>query len=74
MIYSCECKKTKHRIRVVYTNGEKDTIAYTSNECRSNTLFLNNGCVYKEYVQSRYDANFQGCIVCGVRSFYRLNR
>jgi len=73
MIYSCECKKIKYRIGVVYTNGDKDTVGYTGNDCKSNTLFLNNGCIYTDYVESRYQANFQGCVVCGVRSFYRLN-
>lgn len=72
MISSCGCTDFKYDIQVTYTNGQKDTITVRGNSCARNTLFLNNGCIYQRYVESRYEANFQCCVVCGVRSFHKL--
>ena len=69
---SCECNTFKYDIQVSYTNGEKDTITVTGSNCNDNNLFLNNGCIYKRYLTGRYEANYQGCVVCGVRSFHKL--
>lgn len=72
LIYSCECKKIKYDIEVVYVNGAKDTITVKGNECSSNILYFHDECLYRRYVESKYEANFQDCVVCGIRSFRYL--
>lgn len=72
MISSCDCSDIKYDISVKYTNGDTDTITVTGSTCASNYLYFNDGCVYKRYITSTHEAHFQECVVCGVRSFYKI--
>lgn len=70
VLYSCDCTETKFKVHVQYMNGDVDTLILTDNTCKNQGLYLNNGCIYRYYTDSRYEPNFQGCVVCGVRSCY----
>lgn len=73
-LYSCDCTKTKFKVHVQYMNGDVDTLILTDNPCNNEGLYLNDGCIYRYYISSKYDANFQRCVVCGVRSCYIIKK
>jgi hypothetical protein len=70
LLVSCESsKKYKYQIEVTYTTGEKDTLSVTTTEYKGKKLFMDSGCVYKVKKHSKYEPNYQGCVVCGVRKY-----
>jgi hypothetical protein len=75
LLFSCEdCKDSSFKIEVTYINGEKDTFFIDKTTCEDNNLYLNNSCIYEKYESTNFDANFRDCLVCGVRSYKRLNQ
>lgn len=72
LLYSCKCEDKSYNIEVVFTNGEKDTIFVKKTVCQDPNVFLNNGCIYKIHETSRNDAPYKYCLVCGVRSYRKI--
>lgn len=76
ILNSCNCEKVNEKIEVTYINNKIDTISLTYHSCSNNDcggVFFYNGCIYTHHEETKYDVNYKGCVVCGVRKYRKLN-
>ena len=73
---SCVTGNQEKDIRVYYQDGttEDITISTVHGYCnqmgdKEALIYFNDGCLYKDYNQSKYDAHFTDCIRCGVKDY-----
>jgi hypothetical protein len=78
MLISCNKVVVEKTIRVNYQNGKSENVVVSSEDIPEELgptevrIYFNGGCLYTTYNESKYEANFTGCIRCGVESFYVL--
>jgi hypothetical protein len=75
-VTSCVTSNQEKDIRIYYINGEVEDVTLSTEKGYRNqigdkeaTIYFNNGCLYKDYNLSKYDAKFTDCIRCGVKSY-----
>ena len=73
---SCVTSNQEKDIRVYYQDGTiEDLTVSTKDEYRNQfgdkeaTIYFHDGCLYKDHHESKYEANFTGCIRCGVKNY-----
>jgi thioredoxin-related protein len=71
--FSCENKTIKKKVKITYTNGDTELINVQYKYLGSGGIFFNNGCLYLEHYQSKYDSPYKNCVRCGIRSYKILN-
>lgn len=75
-VSSCTISNQEKDIRIYYQDGTTEDITISTKDGYSNqfgnkeaTIYFNNSCLYTDYHQSKYEANFTGCIRCGVKDY-----
>jgi hypothetical protein len=75
-VTSCTTSNQEKDIRIYYQDGSVEDVTLSTKEGYTNqfgdkeaTVYFNNGCLYKDYTQSKYDAHFTNCIRCGVKDY-----
>ncbi len=66
----CKVTTVKKNYKILYIGGDIETITITERGLDPQArLYFSNGCLYRKYVESKYEPNYQDCVVCGVRSY-----
>ncbi len=75
-VTSCVTSNQEKDIRIYYQDGNVEDVTLSTKEGYTNqfgdkkaTIYFHDGCLYKDYTQSKYDAHFTGCIRCGVKDY-----
>jgi hypothetical protein len=75
-VTSCVTSNQEKDIRIYYINGEVEDVTLSTEKGYTNqfgdkeaVVYFNNGCLYKDYTQSKYDVHFTDCIRCGVKDY-----
>jgi hypothetical protein len=73
---SCVTSNQEKDIRIYYQDGNVEDVTLSTKEGYTNQfgdkealVYFNNGCLYTDYHESKYEANFTGCIRCGVKDY-----
>ena len=76
LLTSCVTSNQEKDIRVYYQDGTtEDLTISTENGYNSQfgdkeaEIYFHEGCLYKYHQETQYDANFTGCIRCGVKNY-----
>jgi hypothetical protein len=75
IITSCVTGYQEKDIRIYYQDGTTEDLTISAEKGYTNQLgdkeaeiYFHNGCLYMYHQETKYDANFTGCIRCGVKS------
>jgi len=73
---SCVTSNQEKDIRIYYQDGTIEDLTVSTKDGYRNqiggkeaTIYFHDGCLYKDHHESKYEANFTGCIRCGVRDY-----
>jgi hypothetical protein len=73
---SCVTSNQEKDIRIYYQDGTTEDLTISTEHGYANqiggkeaTIYFHDGCLYKDHHESKYEANFTGCIRCGVRDY-----
>lgn len=76
LLTSCTVKEVQTTIEIYYQDGSTEQVTIKDNvvvgsEAKNahNDIYFHDGCLYTEHRETKYDANYQGCIRCGVKSY-----
>jgi hypothetical protein len=76
VITSCTTSYQEKDIRIYYQDGSVEDLTISTKNgypnqigCKEATIYFNDGCLYKDHNQTKYDAHFTGCIRCGVKDY-----
>lgn len=70
IFYSCKPNYEVKKIEITYQNGNTEKLNVKYNTLAEGAgIYFNNGCIYLYHEETKYDANYKGCVRCGVRSF-----
>ncbi len=76
ILTSCVTSNQEKDIRIYYQDGTTEDLTistengYTSQfGDKEATIYFHEGCLYKYHQETKYDANFTGCIRCGVKNY-----
>jgi hypothetical protein len=79
-VTSCVTSNQEKDIRVYYQDGTVEELTISTEDGYTNqfgdkeaTVYFNNGCLYTDHHESKYEANFTGCIRCGVKDYEVLD-
>ncbi len=79
ILTSCTISDQEKDIRIYYQDGTTEDLTISTEHGYANqiggkeaTIYFHDGCLYKDHHESKYEANFTGCIRCGVRDYQVL--
>jgi hypothetical protein len=79
-VASCETIDQEKDIRVYYQDGTTEDITISTKDMYPNqigtkeaVIYFNDGCLYTNYNESKYEAHFTGCLKCGVKDYAVLD-
>ena len=79
-VTSCVTNNQEKDIRIYYQDGTVEDVTLSTKEGYRNqmgdkeaTIYFNDGCLYKDHNQTKYDAHFTDCIRCGVKDYEVLD-
>lgn len=77
---ACTTSNQEKDIKVYYQDGTVEELTISTVDGYRNqmgdkeaTIYFNNGCLYKDHNETKYDAHFTDCIRCGVRDYEVLD-
>jgi hypothetical protein len=74
-VTSCVTSNQEKDIRIYYQDGSVEDVTlstkedYTQFGDKEVLVYFNNGCLYTDYHESKYEVSFTGCIRCGVEDY-----
>ena len=73
---SCVTSNQEKDIRIYYQDGSVEDLTISTEHGYSDqiggreaTIYFHEGCLYRSHQETKYDANFTGCIRCGVKNY-----
>lgn len=57
-------------IIILYQDGTREELTLTKEGYYPEiNIYFHDGCLYTGHIETMYDANYQGCIRCGVKKY-----
>jgi hypothetical protein len=71
LLTSCgEHTVIKKTVIILYQDGTREELVLTKKGYYPKVeIYFHNGCLYTIHEETKYDANYRGCIRCGVKNY-----